>query len=93
MDIKELIVKAEKFIKDNKLDFSSTGSELNGNCVILAGFICYIIDNMGEGNDIIVNLPLTSEASDELQRVFNYAWYSNYEKYWETEEAKVQYIF
>ena len=34
--------KVEKFIKDNGLDFSGDGSELNSNCVILIGYMLYI---------------------------------------------------
>lgn len=93
MDVKKLTTRTRKFIRDNELDFSSTGSELNGNCTILAGFICYIIESSHEGEEIIENLHLSSKATTELERVFEYAWTNNYEDYWETEKAKLEYIF
>lgn len=87
----------KKFIEDNKLDLSGSGSELNGNCVILAGFICYVIDfsELGwkEGNELISELDLNFDANAELLRVFDFAYESSYEKFWKTTSAKEQYIF
>ena len=87
----------KKFIEDNKLDLSGSGSELNGNCVILAGFICYVIEFDGlvwkEGNELISKLDLNFYAEVELIRVFDFAWTNSYEKYWKTPAAKEQYIF
>ena len=87
----------KKFIEDNKLDLSGSGSELNGNCVILAGFICYVIESDGlgwkKGNELISELDLNFDAEVELTRVFNFAWVNSYEKFWKTPAAKAQYKF
>ena len=100
--MEELKEKIEKFIVDNKLEFNDWGSasfssDLNGNCVVLAGFLCYLLveeeKEHSEGVDIIQSLGLSAEAEIELERVFDFAWYSNYENFWETEEAKEEYIF
>lgn len=96
--MKELKERIEKFIVDNELEFNNRDSGLNGNCVILAGFLCYIIVEDGEaersdGVDIIQSLGLVPEAEIELERVFDFAWYSKYEDFWETEDAKETYVF
>ena len=95
--MEEQVKKVKKFIEDNKLDLSGSGSELNGNCVILAGFICYVIESDGlgwkEGNELISELDLNYDAEVELTRVFNFAWTNSYEKFWKTPAAKEQYIF
>ena len=87
----------KKFIEDNKLDFSGNGSELNGNCTTLAGFICYVIepDGLGrkEGNELISELDLNWSAEVELTRVFEFAWTNSYEEFWKTPAAKEQYVF
>lgn len=89
--------KIQQFIVDNKIDLSGTGSELNGNCVILAGFLCYLLvkeDKVElDGLNLIQFLELSPEAETELERVFKYAWTAGYEDFWETEDAKEEYIF
>ena len=92
-----------KFIKDNNLEFTGNGSELNGNCVILAGFICYILDaselDSSDGQELIndlyniIDLGFSIDANAELLRVFDFAYESSYEKFWKTTSAKEQYIF
>ena len=95
--MEEQVKKVKKFIEDNKLDFSGRGSELNGNCTTLAGFICYVIefDGLGwkEGNKLISELDLNFDAEVELTRVFDFAWTNSYEKFWKTPAAKEQYVF
>lgn len=91
------------FIKDNNLEFTGSGSELNGNCVILAGFICYILDTSelksSDGHELInylyniADLGFSIDANAELLRVFDFAYESSYEKFWKTTSAKEQYIF
>lgn len=89
------ITKIRKFIKDNKLSFKGTGSSLNGNCTILAGFVCYDVEgiNYELGKGIIRKLGLSKEATEELLRVYKYAFNAGYENFWETAEAKEKYIF
>jgi hypothetical protein len=97
--MEEQVKKVKKFIEDNKLDFSGRGSELNGNCTTLAGFICYVLDEDPEEfyyknrEDIIDALDISSDAEEELRRVFEYAYNNNYEKFWKTPAAKKEYIF
>lgn len=90
--------RVEKFIADNDLDFSGNGSGLNGNCTILAGFICYVqadafMEDKDSGYEIIDNLHLPLEANKELTRVYDHAWLNNYDTYWSTEEARDTYTF
>ena len=94
----EKLERVKKFIEDNDLDFYGSGSELNGNCVILAGFICYVITREPvftsvDGWEIINGLKLNEDAHKETYRVFEYAYVNDYEKFWTTEEAKEQYKF
>lgn len=95
--MEELKEKIEKFIADNKLEFEGVGSGLNGNCVILAGFLCHALIEKSEGQDggieLIYTLALSPEAETELLRVFDFAWWHDYEDFWATGEAKEQYVF
>ena len=95
--MKELIKKVKKFIVDNKLEFNDSDSGLNGNCVILAGFLCYLLVKEGkvelDGLNLIQSLELPPKAETELERVFEFAWAAGYEDFWETEDAKEEYIF
>ena len=97
--MEKLIEQVNKFIKENDLDFSGEGSELNGNCTILAGFICYLayrnILSFSDSINIINSslLKFSKETIEELERVFTYAWRNNYEHFWETKEATIQYKF
>lgn len=88
------INKIEKFINDNKLNFTSSGSDLNANCVILAGYSCYLKLSKEE---LLVHISLldilTVSVKTELIRVFEHANKNNYGKYWETEQAKETYKF
>lgn len=83
----------KKFITDNGLDFSGSGSDLNGNCVILAGFICYVTIGSSGGRRVVFGLDLPSEAEEELLRVFDYAYNNDYSTFWDTPEAREKYKF
>lgn len=111
-----LLEKVEKFISDNGLDFDDTGSALNSNCTVLAGFICFLLEettpasakapsdskpvigrvlseNKTQGINLIEKLTMGSETTQELLRVFDYAFYNSYESFWYTAEAKEKFIF
>jgi len=96
-DINRLLRKVKKFIKDNGLDFDGTGSDLNGTCVILAGYISYLLEQEGgnrhDGEEIIFKLSLSPSAATELDRVFDFAYDNCYEIFWNTKEAREQYVF
>lgn len=86
--------KIQKFVKENSLSFVDDGSTLNSNCVILAGYACYI----GEENPIAKLeadgfTSLSEKAVLELNRVFTYARGNNYAAYWKTPDAKLMYKF
>jgi hypothetical protein len=83
----------EKFIEDNDLNFEGVGSDLNGNCLTLAGFICYIVVGYSEGKAIIDSLKLPVRAERELLRIFDYAYNNNYRAFWDTPQAKELYTF
>lgn len=83
----------KEFIKNNELTFDGTDSSLNGNCVVLAGFICHITVGSSAGNELIYSLKLSAEAEEELLRVFDYAYNNNYGEYWDTEDARLAYTF
>jgi len=95
---KAIINKVKRFIKDNDLKFEGVGSELNSNCAILAGFMCYILtendmEYVDEGYKITSALDLSANASKELKNVFYYAFYNNYKEFWTTDDASKQYVF
>ena len=91
------LTKTKKFIEENGLDFTGSRSELNGNCVILAGFICYVLELNDmirtDGEALIKRLPISITAQSYLEDIFTYVWYKEYEEFWKTAEAKEKYIF
>lgn len=91
--------KLQQFIVDNNIDLSGTGSELNGNCVILAGFALHLNENTHDFEQVVEDIEegehftLSNEAKVELERVFDFAYVKNYFKFWQSPEAKEQYVF
>jgi len=91
--------KIQKFIKDNDLSLEGYGSDLNSTCCIIAGYALYA---SGDDNNYIKLLEdieengvyaLTASVSDELERVYDYAYQNNYFEWWTKEEARKTYIF
>ena len=81
--------KIKKFIEDNNLDFTSEGSGLNSNCVILAGYALFCeIEDFEEIKNLV-----DSNAHLELERVFIYANKNMYGNWWKNEEAHTIYKF
>ena len=93
MEYQKEIEQINKFIEHNELDFSGDGSSLNGNCVILAGYLCYL----GlEDNDFIKEqliIDFSNEAEDEFERVLIVAKRKSYGDWWKKPEAKEKYKF
>ena len=90
--------KIEKFIQDNNLDFSGTGSDLNGNCVILAGYACYLGLDIEDMENIVDKLDILHDTTpdspwDEFTRVFEYAYENDYGEAWNTDEYKKMYKY
>ena len=89
-------VDIEKFIKDNDLDFTSSDSSLNGNCVVLAGYALHMrlfYFSLLKELLPITGPKMTPEAWKELERVFDYADKMAYGDWWKSNEAKKMYKF
>lgn len=85
----------EKFIEDNGLTFVGVGSELNGECCILAGFADFHGIDSGK---VLCNIvkkvkPSISGYEYELKRVFDFAYTYNYGNFWKSAAAKSMYKF
>jgi len=88
------MVEIEKFIKENELDFTSTDSSLNGNCVVICGYALHLnINHFPFLLAAFTTTKLSAAAEKELERVFEYAYTSNYGEYWKTADAKARYTF
>lgn len=91
--------KIKQFIIDNELDFTGIDSELNSNCVILAGFALYVMEDENNPSRLVnylrryCDIDLSPKAETELRRVFEFAFYNDYSEFWETDEAKEEYKF
>jgi len=69
------------FINVKNIDFKI--GKRNTDSVALAGYALFLgIKNFHELEDLI-DIPLTSAALDEFERVFHFAKRKNYGKYWE----------
>jgi len=84
--------KIQKFIEENELDFSGLGSDLNGNCVSIAGYALYLGLTYDQLKEAMTEDQL-EYSSAELGRVFNFAEDHNYGEWWKTDDAKTQYKF
>lgn len=85
--------KIQKFISDNSLNFIGTGSGLNSNCTIISGYALHLDLSFEDLCDELAETPLSFDATEELERVFNYAEANNYGAYWTSADAKERYIF
>lgn len=83
----------KEFIKNNGLDFSGSGSDLNGNCVVLAGFACYLNLPFSKLEEWMDDVEISTKTIDELFRVYEYAVDHKYGEWWTTLEAKEKYKF
>ena len=77
---KELIA---DFIENNNLDFSGSGSSLNGNCCILGGYANYLEIEVDELCNTMKELGYDSEVIEELDTVATYAESKSYGIAWE----------
>jgi hypothetical protein len=86
-------IKIQDFITNNNIDLSGEGSDLNGNCVILCGYLLHI------GVDIEEFLAedgfdgFDGDVDHELRRVYEFANDNNYGDWWTTKDAKLTYKF
>lgn len=108
MTEEQKVDKLVAFIKDNDLDFKTTGSSLNSAVVVLCGFALYIDgpDEDLSDEDLISavdrsfleskeKIPTHArvEYVDEIYRVFEYACDNNYGTWWSSPLAAKQYKF
>jgi hypothetical protein len=83
-----------KFIKDNELNFNTSGSGLNSACVIISGYALHLgVTNATDIETAILDMFPKFSGFDELERVFNYASDNNYGKFWSLPKAKEMYKF
>lgn len=88
------VEKLQKFIEDNKLDFTASGSSLNSAFTTLSGYSLFINTSEDEIRDVLENTgELTSMELKEFDRVYNYSKKNNYGEWWKKEEAKKMYKF
>ena len=88
----------KKFIVDNGLTFTGTGSGLNGNCTIISGYTDFLGGFTAE--DIIKAVQAATGGSEvsapaalEIKRVYDFAFTYNYGNWWKLPEAKRLYKF
>ena len=83
-----------KFIEANGLDLSGDASELNSNCVIIAGYALYKEISREDMLELLAEEHLIDTATiTELRRVYDFAEYNSYGDWWKSEEAKAAYTF
>lgn len=81
----------QKFIEDNNLSFQE--GQRNTSTVILCGFSLYNEISIQEIHNAINDKEFSSELTQELKRVYEYAKRNNYREYWNSEDAKTRYKF
>lgn len=89
----------QKFIKDNNIDLTDSGSGFNASCVILAGFGLYLNDDTNNPDQVLADIQennvygLNLAQEEEFKKVFDFAYRTNYFRFWEKEDAHTMYIF
>jgi len=88
----------EQFVINNKLNFTRSGSDLNGNCVILAGYACYLGLDWNEFTNLVIEFDPNDEVFpcyiwNDMEKVFEYAYNHDYGKWWNSPDAKKMYTF
>lgn len=83
----------EKFIEENELDFSDTGSSLNSNCVVISGYACHLDLDWDELLELFPKKLQERSVLAEIVRVFTHAYLNNYGEWWNTEKAHKMYKF
>lgn len=89
----------KKFIEDNSIDLTGSDSELNSNCVTLAGFSLWVMEDANDFERLekylerYCGITLSYDASVELERVFDYAYMNGYRSWWDDEANRALYKF
>jgi hypothetical protein len=88
------VEKLQKFIADNNLDFTVSGSSLNSAFVTLSGYSLYIgAMEVDVKESLHKTESLTFTDFKEFDKVYSYAKKNNYGEWWKKEEAKKMYKF
>jgi len=83
--------KIEKFIKNNNLDFSGSGSDLNSSHCIICGYALYIgIEDFTQLLDLFVDTEI-EEDTFQFENVWDYANHNYYEDWWKIEGNRNQF--
>ena len=91
--------KIQKFIKENNLDINQVGSNLNSVCCAIAGYALYLSKDTNDFEQLITDIEAgglykgSHAFWDELERVYEYAYYNNYSDWWIGREAEDTYVF
>lgn len=81
--------KLQKFVTDNNLDFPTGGRNIN--IVVLCGYALYIGADIEDCKNAIPEGELEPEVAIELERIFEYAKFKNYGKWWESQTNRSEY--
>jgi len=82
-----------KFIKDNGLAFTGTGSGLNSDCIILSGFCNYKKIPLDDALDEFKGNGNYGDIEKELTKTHKYAEENNYGIWWASTAARDMYTF
>jgi len=82
------------FVKNNDLNFDSTGSGLNSDCIILSGFCDYVGADLEDALAVFRGKnPNFVSIEKELRKTHKFAASKRYGKFWATEDAHKMYTF
>jgi hypothetical protein len=90
--------KIQKFIKNNNLSLDGSSSNLNSTCCIIAGYALYESADTNNFEKLLQDIKeddlhdLTLEFEIELERVYDFAYRSNYYMWWEQDDNRKKYI-
>ena len=84
-------MKLKEFISNNKLTF--TVGERNSNITILCGYAIWNGDSIEDCKNAIPSPQKSGAVNQEIERVYKYAKDNHYGDFWDTEEAKNEYMF
>jgi hypothetical protein len=88
--------KIEKFIRENELNFNSSGSSLNGAYTIVCGYADHVGASkkaVKEGVQACIGTALSTESKKELDKIYKFTTTFNYGKWWQKPEASRMYKF
>lgn len=82
------IEKIETFIEQNNIDFTGSGSDLNGSYVVVIGYGLYL----GLSEDELCEVIPDAVDQDDFERIFKCAELNDYGDWWEDEDNRKGFI-